>query len=290
LGRETITVNCRFATSLIFLLTLSSLIISGVASATTASFNFSGFTVPDDDSGIEPDVSATFTWNDACTVGCTLELGLQYNDVGGLVSPAHILAGVTWDVVGAMNVDPSISIVLAPTLVGGSAATAISDLPGPTTIGSVTGAEVTGHWAYRDDLVNGSDPTVPVEWDSLGDFVLSSVGDIQFAGIQSDQTGFDHLLPGVISSVELNPTNGQPFAIVDPNTTSVSGVQGNIVFAQGSITAFLRYDGQLSDIDNVTPLFSTNGVAIIPEPSTALLLGMGLAGLGAVRRRRPIHS
>jgi hypothetical protein len=248
-------------------------------------FNFSGFTVPDDDSGVEPDVSATFSWDDACVAGCTLQLDLVYNESGVLSSKAQILAGVTWDIVGSAIVDPNQSIVLAPTLVGAEAADAIFDLPGPTTIGSVTGTEVTGHWAFRDDLVNSSDPTVPVEWNDLGDYVFSSVGDVTYHGVTSDATGMDHLIPGTISDVEANPTNGAPFAVVDPNTTGLPGVLGDVVYGQGSTTGFLRYGGgPLTGIDNVLPMFGTDGVAV-PEPSTALLLGMGLVGFGLIRRR-----
>jgi len=267
-------------------------VFSSAASALAMSptFNFNGFIVPDDDSGIMPDVSATFSWDDSCNSGCTLQLDLTYNDSNsgaGLTSTAHVFAGVTWDTSSAIIVDAALSTVLAPTLVGSQSGTALTDLPGPTTIGSVTGAEVTPHWAFRDDLffdaLDGLD-AVPIEWDALGDYVFSSVGDVTFAGITSDQTGIDHLLPGFPSSVE-NPTNGAPFAVVDPFTTSVVGTNGDVVFAQTTTSAFFNYDGTLSGIENVTPLFGTDGVAV-PEPSTALLLVQGLVLLAFTRRSR----
>jgi hypothetical protein len=275
---------CRFCWLLV---AAPLLFLAGSASATVISSSFDFFipVVPDDDSGVSPSVTANFTWDDACSVGCTLELGLVYNDVGGLTTTAHALAGVTWDVTGAIVVNESLSIVLAPTLVGLEAATALAELPGPTTINGVTGAEVTGHWSFRDDLSNALDVTVPIEWDSLGDYVLTAVGDVTFGGATSDATGGDHLLPGVISSVEGNPTDGAPFTIVDPSTTTVAGKKGDVVFAQGSVTAFLNYDGVLTDIGNVTPLFGTDGVAIVPEPGTGMLLALGLFVMG-VRARR----
>jgi len=41
------------------------------------------------------------------------------------------------------------------------------------------------------------------------------------------------------------------------------------------------------DKDKDKDTFSQNGIVVIPEPSTFLLLGSGLAGLIACSRRRP---
>ena len=99
----------RFAASSVLFVGVLSLLCASAASAAsiTSSFSFSGFTVPDDDSGVEPDVTVTFSWDDQCVAGCTLQVDLMYNDVGGLSSTAHTLSGVTWDTSGSIVVDPA---------------------------------------------------------------------------------------------------------------------------------------------------------------------------------------
>lgn len=265
---------------------LLALPIAGPAQAVSVSFDFSGFTLPDDDTGFEPDVTATFTFDPTCSMNCTLRIDLTYNESGSMTGNPQVLVGVTFDPVGSITVDPVNSgshTVLAPTLVGEDATTAISEL-GNTTIDGVSGEIVSGHWGFRDDLENGLDPSVPVAFDDLGNYVLSSVGDVSFNGVMSDVVGMEHLLNGTISSVEPNPPNGIPFGVVDPDTTNLDGTE-DTALAQSSTTAFLIYDGSLDDIENVLPLFGTDGVAI-PEPGTALLFGFGLAGIGLVGRRR----
>lgn len=257
------------------------LLIAGPAQAVSQSFGFSGFTLPDDDTGFEPDVTLTFGFDPSCTTGCTLRIDLSYNESGNMNAAQQALAGVTFDPNGSITVNPGSSTVLAPTLVGSQAATAISELSN-TTIDSVSGEIVSGHWAFRDDLENGLDPSVPVAFDGLGNYALSSVGDISFGGVKVDVMGMEYLLTGTTSSVEPSPPNGIPFAIVDPNTTNLAGT-ADTTLAQSLTVAFLNYDGSLESIGNVRPHFGTDGV--VPEPATAALFGLGLFGLAALGRR-----
>jgi hypothetical protein len=258
---------------------------AGTSAAGMTSINFAGgFTLPDDDSGIEPDVTTTFTWADACVSNCVLRIDLIYNDSNsgsGLTSNALGLAGVTWDMSGGATLktaaNQTSADVISPTLVGGSSATAISDLNN-ILVDGVSGEEVTAHWGVRNDLSS--------QFATLGTNIFSSVGDVTLGGVQLVEfMGTDTLLPGGIESSVEAPPDGIPFAVVDPFTTMLTGVSGDVVLAQSSTTGFLIYDGSLTGVDNVTPLFGTDGVPI-PEPSTALLLGLGLVGLAAHRRRR----
>ena len=266
------------------------------ASATTLSFTHSGIQVPDDP-GITLAATAVFGFDPSCTTGCTLRIDLRYADVngtGGLHSSAQALAGVVWDADGTLHVSRAGSAVIAPALVGVDAATARADLPDLTRDG-VSGDAVTGQWAFRDDFDSALSQSVSTTFDPLGNFVLSSVGSLTAFGTTTPAVGRQDLLPGTISSVETNPPDGVPFAIVDPDTTDLVGNKDRVL-AQGSTTAFLVYDGSLDGIRNVSLLFGTSGVAfgengtLVPEPASAALVAGGLLALAARRRARPGSS
>jgi hypothetical protein len=264
------------------------------AGATSLSLHLTGVAVPEDP-GILADVTLAFDFDPICTTGCTLRIGLTYNDVngsGGLHSSAQALTGVVWDAAGTLVVSRSGSSLIAPALVGSHGAEARSDLPDLTRDG-VSGDDVTGHWAFRDDFDSALADDVSPVFGPLGRFVLSSVGDPSAFGETTSAVGRDDRLPGVIADAEGNPPDGIPFGIVDPDTTDVEGNKDRVL-AQGSTTAFLAYDGTLESVGNVVALFGTDGVAfhsngtLVPEPGTAGFVALGLLGLATrarVRRR-----
>jgi hypothetical protein len=262
------------------------------AGATSLSLHLTGVAVPEDP-GILADVTLAFDFDPTCTTGCTLRIGLTYNDVngsGGLHSSAQALTGVVWDAAGTLVVSRSGSSLIAPALVGSHGAEARSDLPDLTRDG-VSGDDVTGHWAFRDDFDSALADDVSPVFGPLGRFVLSSVGNLSAFGETTSAVGRHDRLPGVIADAERNPPDGIPFGIVDPDTTDVAGNKDRVL-AQGSTTAFLAYDGTLESIGNVVALFGTDGVAfrsngtLVPEPGTAGFVALGLLGLATRARVR----
>ncbi len=261
------------------------LVVASEASATTVSSSFSGFILPDDDSGLEPDVTVAFQFDSGCVSACDLTITLTYNalrDPGnGNVdtaskSYAQILSGVIFEPVGTgFSVDPANSSVAAETLVGGG----MDNGAGFPTTGTT---DISGHYGFRDDLA-----IVGV----LATHILSSVGDLTFGGVTTtDVVGNGDLLPGTLySGAELTPPNGNPFSTIndatDPLVNTPYSNNGDGVWNQNVLTATLRYNGTLTDITDFAPLFGTDGV-VAPEPTTALLLVMGLAGLGVAGRLR----
>jgi len=260
---------------------------------TIQTFNFSGLPIlGGDNPSFLPDVTAEFTFDETCkTSSCNLTITLTYNDSGGLSTIGEALAGVSFDAFSnATQIDLAVilssSTVSAQSLVGAGSADALSDFGAA----SNSNVDVSGHWGF----ISGH-----VSTDSLGSNLFSSVGD---AFPEIDVLGMADLFSGTISSVELNPPDGTSFSIVDDNTCTgppgtptcsplTGGFQdsNNWAWIQNQATGTLVYDGttnKLTSVGNVDPLFGTEGRPLVPEPGTAVLLGLGFLGLGLMGRRR----
>ncbi len=287
----------RVLLSLTFPLAAACLSFPSAATALTMqTFNFSGQPIlGGDNPSFLPDVTAKFTFDETCmTSSCNLTIALTYNDSGGLSTIGESLAGVSFDAFSNgspidLAVNLSISTVSAESLVGAGSDDALSDFGAA----SNSNVDVSGHWGFVSGFASS---------DSLGSNVFSSVGD---AFPNTDVVGNADLFSGTISSIELNPPDGTSFSIVDdntctgpPGTPTCSGLTGgfqdmqNRAWIQNEATGTLVYDGttnKLTSVGNVDPLFGTEGRPLgVPEPSTMLLLGSGLAGLGWYRRRRKV--
>ena len=172
---------------------------------------------------------------------------------------------------------------------------------GPVTFG-LTGTSVTidqsALYVNSISFAAGSSPTVPISPTYAGFTAIH----LDFATL----TGFGGTLtptfPGVYDysigpvnvsgqfdathTIPANSLNNVPFGFVNPTAS------GTIFVSTGQIDLDGITLGQI-DADGAGPLpplilkgdFTFSGV---PEPGTALLLGMGIAGLAALRRRTPL--
>jgi hypothetical protein len=284
-----------FAVVTVALMLASNFVLSDDASATTVSHQFAGFTLLDDDSGLEPDVTVQFDFDAGCdgdVSTCDLTVSLTYNalrDPGnGNIDTAsksfsQVLSGVIFEPVGTgFSIDTANSSVAAEALVGSG----VDGGAGYPTSGTT---DISGHYGFRNDISIVDVDDVPIV--GLGSHILSSVGDVSFGGFtNTDVVGGDNLLPGTIfTSAEANPPNGNPFATTndatDPTVDTPYSGNSDGVWNQNVLTATFRYVGTLDDITDYQPLFGTDGV-VAPEPTTGLLLVMGLAGLGVAGRLR----
>ena len=251
----------------LLLLTWMILPLAQDARAMTQSF---GFMAPiQGEGGFVADVDLVFDFDPTCASGCTLGIMVTYNDVGGIPDQGKAFSTVLFSVDGSASFDRSGSQVLAETLVGSDAGSVVLPMVG--------GAyDVSPHFALDPAVVLGP---------GYGTIALGSVGDILFG---LDTLGTSDLLPGT-PSLELNPPDGWPYTLVDASTTGFKN-NGNKadVLIQTKWSASLAYDGQIRGVENVAPLFGTDGAPLIPEPSALHLFPIGLLVAGiAYRARRP---
>ena len=268
---------------------LGFLLIASPAAALPVSvdFDFSGEIVGGDNPGYVVDSSANFSFDDACVGSdsgpgatfCELTITLTAKTTlsGAAPSQGEVLAALVFDVQGTADFrdgppgntpwdgtgTTQVPSVLASALEGSGAATATGEI----------GLDVSAHW--------GLNPAIVVA--GHGTHALSSVGDL-FNGAAT--MGVAQLFPGTMSSIEPSPPDGALFGIIDTGSSSggAGWPAGGIAYVQDEIVATLLYTGSLTGVDNVEPLYGTEG-APIPEPSTALLLGAGLLGLAVLGRR-----
>ena len=234
-------------------------------------------------------VEVDFAFNAGCSVDCDLHITLANTTVGQLSTIGQTLTGITFEPSSAITIDRSQSTVLVDTsagdrLVGAGSVIATAELTSGSHI------DVTRHWAF-DRLV---EPVMEAGGTRmLGSYVVGSAGDIlDNVGL----LGHDDLLTGsgILSSIETNAPNGTKFSIVNDATCSpgtCGGLRGGFQDSQGrawiqnQVWISLHYDGQLTSISKVEPVFGTEGNPSFVVPEPAGLLVLGLLALGWWRRR-----
>jgi hypothetical protein len=231
----------------------------------------------------------TFEFDETCvgTVGneCGLLLGLRYDASGPLPSQGEVLTGVLFEPLGSADFRdgppgnvPFGGSVGGESLVGNGNVIAGGELGG-VTISGANYFDLSSHWGLNPAMV------VP---GAFGSHYFASVGDA-LAGLNltSSTLSSGQLFGNSPSSLEPLPPNGSLFGIAALNqTVGGSGFpSGNLAYAQDEVVANILYVGTLTGVDLVRPTFGTEGNPVVPEPSTAVLLGGGLLVLLRVARR-----
>ena len=218
---------------------------------------------------------------------CSLRITLQATPTssGPVPSQGESLAGLLFEPLGSADFrdgppgnTPFGGMAGASALVGNGNVIATGEL-GSVVINGTSLTNVGPHW--------GLNPALAIDTNKWGSHFLGSVGDILTSvNATSSTLGSIMLFPGNASSIEPIPPNGSRFAILDVNSIPNGGFPaGNLAYIQDTLTVNLLYNGTLTGLNLVRPVYGTDGNPLVPEPGTALLLGFGLLGMLTFSRR-----
>jgi hypothetical protein len=196
--------------------------------------------------------------------GTDLIVTLTNTSTLDVAMPSDVLTAVFFNVAG----DPSLTRTSAVVATGSSVISSDGSQSGGA------GTDVGGEWAYRNGLSQYGDNT-GISSAGFGIFGVAQ-GSFNFPGANLQGPA-----NGDVNGVEYGVTSASDVAsTVNAGLAGKGLIQNSVVFTLGG------FYGTLDDISNVKFQYGTGLTdAVIPEPGTVLLMGVGLLGLAWHRRR-----
>ena len=178
---------------------------------------------------------------------------------------SEVLTALFFDISGISSLTPLSATVPVNSATGGGNTNSFLYL-GANNYAFSTALDVGGEWAYKSGL-------------SLPGRGTQGIGT---AGLDGT-FGAGDLFPGTDLNDRQAPDGGD-FGLVGLASTQWSG-EGYDVVVKNTTIFVLPFSGTLTGVQNVSFQYGTS-LTEVPEPSTLLLLGSGLIGLGILGRKR----
>lgn len=190
-------------------------------------------------------------------------------------TPVGVVNGATQLNVTSFDTLTSLGITLTPS--GTAQVVSLPTLPSPIVFYEVTAVDLDPGSTQIFHVGSVLDLTKDANTVSLSNFLIDATQGLVFADVLA--TGFD--ANAAVFSISKACSVADPCAGLD-GTATIDGLELQLTAAAAGLLA-----DQLSiaDLTGSVVAVANSSFTPIPEPGTALLMGLGLAGLGAAGRR-----